>query len=224
MTLDPEQKPLWELLDFEKEEQEYILFDSVTSEFNNIAGFPIEYWTLTYSPSGTDHLYGENQTQGYEGPLYTKLLYEPTSEPELTNMFGITSDDTIEIMQITKTVLKTDTNIEVPKAGDLIKTLWNNKTYEIVEVSSENKIFQGMKMIWDFICRPYRFDYQSDSADEFLFADPDSDEFPDINITTETETPTVSGDTVQEQYGDNEYIKDESSDISNDVDSSIYGY
>lgn len=221
-SLSPTASPQWELLDFEQEEKEYLLFDSITSEYNDIAGFPIEFWSLIPSGGTLDDIYGENTNQDWTGPFYTKLLYEPSSEPELINMFGISSDDMIEIMQLTKSVFTRDTGFEKPLVGSLIKTMWNNKTYEIVELSSENKIFQGMKMIWDIICRPYRYSYESDSADEFLFNDPDESEFPDINVTTETETYETSGDVVQERYGDNEEIEDEST--TKDVDTSIYGY
>jgi hypothetical protein len=92
-----------------------------------------------------------------------------------------------------------------------------------VYVGSETRIFQGKKYIWDFICKPYRYSYESESSDNFLFNDPDSDDFPDINVTTETESYTTSGDTIKQRYGDNEVIEDESDDVS-DIDTSIYGY
>ena len=224
MTLSPSTSPQWELLDFNQEEQEYILFDSVVSEANDIMGFPIEYWTI--ESSGSDYLYGENPTQEWDGPFYTKLLYEPTSEPDVLNVFGLSSDDTIETMQLTKTVFKRDISSTPPVVGDLIKTLWNNKTYEVAEVSSEATIFQGMKMVWDLICRPFRYNYESDDVDGFLFNDPDSDDFPDINETTTTQTYTTSGDTIQYQYGDNDEIEEESDSIEGyeGLDTIYYGY
>ena len=80
-------------------------------------------------------------------------------------------------------------------------------------------------MIWDLICKPFRYDYQSESADKFLFDLPEEVDFPDINITTETETYSISsspsGDIIQQQYGDNDIIEDEKYYQS---DTSIYGY
>jgi hypothetical protein len=121
-------------------------------------------------------------------------------------------------MSLTKAVFSRDINgIEKPKVGDVIKTLWNNKTYEIVDVGAENKIFQGKKLIWDFICKPFRHSNQSISADNIIFNRPDEDLFPNDNF--EFDTLELSA------IGDNEYIEEESDKIDNNsVDSSYYGY
>lgn len=48
-----------------------------------------------------------------------------------------------------------------PMPGDVIKTLWNNRNYEIVDIGAEESIFQARKLIWEFILRPFRFSEQS---------------------------------------------------------------
>ncbi|MFW6014859.1 MAG: hypothetical protein ACOCRK_00315 [bacterium] len=48
-----------------------------------------------------------------------------------------------------------------------------------------------------------------------LFDDPDTVDFPETNITTESDELS--------SYGDNEIIEEESDEIS-DVDTSFYGY
>ena len=53
-----------------------------------------------------------------------------------------------------------------PMAGDVIKTLWNNRNYEVVDIGAEQSIFMGKKLIWEFILRPYRFSEQSLMAEE----------------------------------------------------------
>ena len=53
-----------------------------------------------------------------------------------------------------------------PMAGDVIKTLWNNRNYEVVDIGAEQAIFQGKKLVWEFILRPYRFSEQSLIAEE----------------------------------------------------------
>lgn len=219
MSLSVSASPVWDLLDYSQETQEYELFVSVTSEMNDIAGFPIEFWSLSPCANNTlDPLYGENPNSQWIGPFTTKLLYEPSEEPEILNMFGFSSDDTITQMSLTKAVFSRDINgIEKPKVGDVIKTLWNNKTYEIVDVGAENKIFQGKKLIWDFICKPFRHSNQSISADNIIFNRPDEDLFPNDNF--EFDTLELSA------IGDNEYIEEESDKIDNNsVDSSYYGY
>lgn len=219
MTLSITAVPEWELLDLNQTEQEYELFDSVISEFNDIGGFPIEYWSLNLSAGNPDTLYGENSISEWNGPYTTKLLYEPTNEIEVLNVFGMTSDDTIEAMQISKSIFSRDvSNTFIPKIGDVIKTLWNNKSYEIADVGSESKIFQGKKMIWEFICRPYRYSSQSESADDILFDTPSEIDFPEINETT-TSKPISS-------YGENDYIEEESEKIESydNLDTTIYGF
>ncbi len=219
MSLSVSAVPEWELLDYDQETREYDLFISVTSEMNDISGFPIEFWSLSPCAENTlDPLYGENPNPQWNGPFRTKLLYEPSEEPEILNMFGFSSDDTITQMSLTKAIFSRDiSNNFIPKVGDVVKTLWNNKTYEIVDVGSENKIFQGKKLIWDFICRPFRHSNQSISADNIIFNEPDIGFFPDENY--EYETLELSA------IGDNDYIEEESDKIDNNsVDSTYYGY
>lgn len=217
MTLDPNFKPQWELLNFEDPIDETLLFDSVISEATDIMGFPIEFYTLIADLEEIDKIYGENPNQSWNGPYRTKLIYEPTNEMEVLNAFGFSSDDAITAMMMAKAVFSRDVSSEfIPKVGDVIKTLWNNKQYEIVDVGAESKIFQGKKMVWDFICRPFRHSNQSTSADRILFDSPFESDFPLINKEYDVKE--------LEELGDNETIEEESNLINNDIDSSLYGY
>lgn len=225
MTLTPSAAPEWVLLDLDQTEQEYELFDSVICERTDIGGFPIQYY-IKLNPENSDYLYGEDTISEYTDPYRTKLLYEPTEEPQILNVFGMTSDDTIQYMQIPKTIFNRDVTVNyekdykvidyTPKVGDCILTLWNDKIYEIAEVGSEQKIFQAKKMIWEFIVKPYRHSEESDSAHDMLFDQPPAKDFPDINITTETD--------VLSAYGENAKIENESDSINTNVDSSVYGF
>lgn len=217
MTLDPNFKPQWELLDFESSVDETLLFDSVISEATDIMGFPIEYRTLLVNREDVDDLYGEDPNIGWSEPYRTKLIYEPSNEMEVLNAFGFSSDDAITAMMMAKAVFSRDVSYDfIPKVGDVIKTLWNNKTYEIVDVGAESKIFQGKKMVWDFICRPFRHGNQSSSADDIIFNAPDDGDFPDINF--EYETRPLSA------YGDNDFIEEESNKIDTSAKTEMYGY
>lgn len=218
MNLDPNFRPQWELLDFDQPEEEYLLFDSIASEFNDVSGFPIEYYVLDAVNGNIDLLYGEDPNMNWVGPFRTKVVYEPSNETEVLNSFGFSSDDVITAMMMTKSVFSRDISYDFsPKVGDVIKTLWNNKQYEIVDVGAESKIFQGKKLVWDFICRPFRHSAQSSSADDILFNTPNNSDFPDINF--EYTTKPLSA------FGDNEYIEEESNKIdNNNVDSTYFGY
>jgi len=226
MALNPENPPLWDLFDDYPDHFEIELFDSVVCEKTDISGFPILYYIkINYEDS--DYLYGEDPTEQFSDGYRTKLMYEPSEEVQVLSVLGMTSDDTLQYTQTPKTIFDRDvrTNFntdsptateEIPKSGDVIKTLWNNKTYEIVEVGAEQNIFQASKLIWEFILRPYRHSEESDSADDVLFYEPDDEDFPDIN--TDTTTDELSA------YGDNKDIRDDADDISPDPDSGVYGY
>ncbi|MFW6014860.1 MAG: hypothetical protein ACOCRK_00320 [bacterium] len=81
-----------------------------------------------------DPLYGEDPNSEYTKAFSTKLVYEPTEETNILDSFGITSDETIQYMQIPKSVFIRDVREEfnnkydkekeiIPKVGDCIKTL-----------------------------------------------------------------------------------------------------
>lgn len=217
MSLDPNESPLWELLDFEDPVDESLLFNSVASEANDIMGFPVEYRVLLIEPNKTDPLYGENPTAQWSNPHRTKIVYEPTLEMETLNAFGFSSEDTITGMMITKSVFSRDVSTSPPKVGDAIKTLWNNKTYEVVDVGAESRMFNGKKLIWDLICRPFRHSSQSASADDIIFDVPNFSDFPESNFEYETLAPSA--------LGDNDFIENESDLIDqNKINSFYYGY
>lgn len=226
MTLNPSAAPDWEILDLDMTEQEYTLFDSVICEKTDIGGFPIMY-NIKLNPEEADELYGEDPNEEFTDGYRTKIIYQPEEEVQILGIFGMTSDETLQYVQIPKTIFIRDVQTPYlvdypseteykPRIGDTVRTLWNNKIYEIAELGSEQNVFQGKKLIWEFILKPYRHSEESDSAEDMLFFDPDDADFPDINITTETKELSA--------FGDNDFITDAASGIALDPDSQIYGY
>jgi len=222
------QGQFWRLLEITDKNPEYELYKSLITEFTDISGFDVLYYKKLPSEV-LDDIYGEDPNAKYTNGYRTKIIYEPTEETNILDSFGITSDETIAYAQVPKTIFTRDVEEEyqenydtteeiIPLVGDCVRTNWNNKIYEIVEVGSEQKIFQGRKLIWEIILRPYRHSEESDSAEEMLFETPDEKDFPEDNLTTETEELS--------SYGDNEEIEDESNKIDNynDIDESYYGY
>lgn len=213
--------PLWKLLQITDDNPEYALFESVVEEFTLISGWPILYYVRKESEN-IDKLYGEDASAEWSEGFDTLLVYEPTEEETMLDSFGISSDDTITHMYIPKMIFTNDienkfneTDDEIlPKVGDCIKTLWNNNIYEIVDVGAEEKIFQGRKMIWEIIAKPFTYAYQSDSAEDIVSHIPDEDEFSDINIDGSMTDPLSA-------YDDADNIEDEA---WNNPDSSVYGY
>lgn len=164
--------PLWQLYDVTDNNPEFCLYDSVVSEFTDIAGFPVMYYR---AKSNMDRLFGEDSNQDYHNPVRTKLIYEPSEEPNIIDGLGIRSDETLQYASIPKSLYIRDIALGditlQPMAGDVIKTLWNNRNYEIVDIGAEQNIFMAKKLIWEFILRPYRFSEQSLMAQQIHRSD-----------------------------------------------------
>ena len=201
--------PTWEIYDISDENQEHDLFDSVIVEFNDIAGFKINYYILnpyiTYDP-----LYGESTERNYLGPYETKVVYDVTEEVTMTNTFGIVSEEMIQWAEMPKTTFSRDVSAGYnPKPGDVLVTPWNTRAYAVVDVSEEAKIFQLKKMIWGFVLKPFRFSASDeDGLSDAILSD-------DID---ETLTDPLTA------YGDNVWIEDEADSIATVSDSDVYGY
>ena len=165
------------------------------------------------------------------------MIYEPTEEPTLTTGFGIYSEEVISFASLPKLTLTRDVSAGYhPKPGDAIVTIWNDRAYEVADVTEEEKIFQLKKMIWGLVLRPYRFSEESESAERISRfnrppspqLDTDRDKVDGENtIIPVRETGTLT--TPLTAYGDNEEIENESDDIFDydkniDIDSTIYGF
>jgi hypothetical protein len=116
----------------------------------------------------------------------------------------------------------------VPKAGDVVKVLFNDRKYEITDVGSTGTIFNAKKFVWEFILRPFRFSEQSQEHREFY-----SDRFDDP-FETIVDHP-VSGTVPQknefvDRFAGNDAIEAESDeiddyrDVINDPDKGAFGY
>lgn len=241
--LDVRNKPEWEILDLKDETDnfEHELFESIGAEFVDVAGFPIEFYLM--KPGETlDKLYGEDPLLEFEGPFKTKIAYDPVNEETMIDMFGFSSDDNIQYAEMPKIIferdimLQTDTTIDIeylrddraPIPGDVIKTLWDGKIWELVNVSSGEKIFHGKKLVWSFTMKPYRHGNESESAETMVFSTLELDEFPPVNSTTEHITN-------EEYLEENNDVTDELADeidnylgnekfMDDDIDTSAYGY
>jgi len=188
--------PEWELYHINGN-PEHDLQDSVVVEYNDIAGIKIEYYIRDESIE-MDQLYGESVNTGYIGPYNTKIIYEVTEEPTVTDTFGITSVDVIQYGWIPITTFSRDVSASYdPKPGDVLRTIWNERSYEIVDVGKEGAIFQLNKNVYEFILKPYRFSDQSESAADVSF---------DVDGDTYTEPLTAYG-------GENAYITEQSDSI-----------
>ena len=211
-------RPKWSLHQL-TDNVEHDLFESVIVEFTDISGIECLYY-IRDEGLKKDYFYGESDRTRYLLPAKsTRLIYEPTEEPTITTGFGINSEESISFASIPKLTLSRDVSAGYhPKPGDALITIWNNRAYEIADVSEEEKIFQLKKMIWGFVLKPYRFSEESDSAREISRFNRE----PTPQLRDTLTTPLTA-------YGNNEELEEESDEIfdydkSLDIDSKIYGY
>jgi|GEM_PF-2201341 hypothetical protein len=193
---------------------EHELWDEYIVEFVDISGVEIEYYVVNYADVDKDDLYGEPKYQNiaYSGPYKSSMVYEVTDEPSMITSFGLNSEEMVMFGFIPiKMFIRDISETFQPKTGDVIKTLWNTRTYEIVTVKKEVSIFQVSKNVYSFIMKPFRFSEESESARDISSK-------PTLSLSI-----SPSG---IESFGDNEFIEEKSNEIDNysDVDTKIYGY
>lgn len=211
-------KPNWALHDLYNN-IEHDLFESYIVEFTDIAGIEVDYYIRNEDAIDSDRLYGEPLYQNilYNPARRTKVLYETTEEPTITGPFGIVSEDQIQYAFQPKFTFSRDVSGSghLPKPGDVIKTVWNDRAYEVVDVGEEAHIFQLNKLVYEYILRPYRFSEQSSQAKAIGIFNVD----PSPELDSTLITPLSA-------YGDNKFIEEESDsiDLYDDVDTGIYGY
>ena len=201
-------KPTWSLYDGQTTIEQDLFVSSIV-EFTDISGILCNYYVRNTDSITMDTLYGESTNTEYKWKSSTKIIYEVTEEASITNSFGIVSEDVIQYAMIPVFTFSRDiSGATEPKPGDVLTTTWNERSYEVVDVGQEAKIFQLGKFIWELILKPYRFSEQSESAKTPLSIAADS-------LLTDPITT----------YGDNTFIEEQSDliDDLSDVDTNIYG-
>lgn len=241
-ALDCHNIPAWDMYDTMPCNPEHALFASAICEYTDIAGFPIEIKVLLNNKD--DRLWGEDPNVNLSDPKITKAVFEPSEETSILNMWGIVADDTMQYIIIPKSTYTRDMSSLYastpelsgrpvqPMVGDVIKTIFNNRNYEITDVGSEQAIFQGVKFAWELIVKPFRYSEQSDEHRETHMGVYDD---PFASITTDTLTSNPCGlsadqnNYATESYGDNSFVETESEQIddyrdTNDPDKASFGF
>ena len=226
-------KPKWQLHDLNAN-PEHDFYESTIVEFTDIAGIEVDYYIRNETGiTEIDDIYGEPRYQNtfWNPPRRTKVLYDTTEEPTLTDVFGIVSEDQIQYAFQPKFTFSRDVSATVPpNVGDVIRTVWNDRAYEVVDVGEEAHIFQLNKLVWEYILKPFRFSEQSDSARNITRPlSPPTEDYDDTETTPLTAAYAHSEDSTPgtgNTETENETIEKESNEIDNygDVDTSIYGF
>jgi hypothetical protein len=225
----------WNLYNIENN-PEHALYDSVIMEYNDITGFPVEYRKLI---ANHDELFGEDPNSALSAAISTKMTFEPVDETSILDMFGITSDETMSVVNIPISTFTRDVSggyaelgydLVVPMPGDVIKTLFNNRNYEIVNISKEGVIHQAKKFVYTLILKPFRYSAQSEQYTDVFSGMPDDPFDTILDVESVTDSPSGASvplvNTLSNDYSDNEWIEEESDSVDDysDVDKSVFGY
>jgi hypothetical protein len=201
----------WTVLDVDDEYvNEQNLFDSTIVEANDIFGLPIEYYVLNFDIEKTDKIYGEDSNDQYTGPYSTKIWHRPHDETHLVDMFGIINSEVLESLNIPKFTWERDVSDDfIPKAGDVMKFLYNGIYYEVTHAHEEESIFLTKKLSYNISAKLYR----TTNADAEPGGTP-----PNVELDQDTEAFPLSafGDNVEIEIEANEI--DDLSDLPNFLD------
>jgi hypothetical protein len=219
-VLDTNVVPAWDMYDTQPCNPEHAYFESTIVEYNDISGFAVEIKILL---TNDERLWGEDPNANLSDPAITKVSYEPSEETSILNMWGIVADDTLQYIVIPKATWARDvghlysTTPELsgkpvqPQVGDVIKTLFNDRNYEITDVGSETAIFNAKKFVWELIVKPYRFAEESDEHRETHMGVYDD---PFETLTTDPTGGVVpQNNYAKEVYGDNDFVEEKSEEI-----------
>ena len=229
-------KPNWSMYD--QESCEHNLYKSTLCEITDISGFAIEYYVLNPKQ---DYLWGEDPNSNLSYPSLTKCIYAPETETTILEVFGLTFDDNLQYMTLPKALFARDLNMVFmdtlgpsafvqPRMGDVVRTLWNDRHYEISAIDEEQDIFMAKKFTWNLVLRPYRFSEQSSTHREVHTGLPD-DPFASI-VSGGYEQPILGEEDeliehtyFEKMFGDNNNIENESEEIHQhrDPDESAFG-
>ncbi len=147
-----------------------LLYDSIITECYNKFGVPMIYYSIDYDVE-YDKLFGEDMDRLIERKFHCMGFYELQEEIELFTRFGIEGIDNFHIyiskkhFEVASTYSIASYNITgdttgisayptiVPKRGDIMKSLYNNRWYEIVNIQAEQEQFLQNKHSWDLIVK-----------------------------------------------------------------------
>jgi len=200
-------RPKWNLHDI-NDNIEWDLFEGYIVEYNDISGIEIEYYIRDESVE-QDFLYGESENIRYLAAKTTKAFNEMFDEPIVTTGWGQYSEEGVVYLSMPKFTFTRDVSAGYyPKIGDVVKFVYNSRSYEVAMVHNEEKVFQLSKLVYSFMLKPYRYSEESESKKQ---------------ISSDLDSTLVSPITA---HGDNKNIEEESDNIYDydDVDSSIYGF
>jgi len=182
--------------DFDREKNEYFqfqssaydnerqLYDSMLAECYNIHGVEMVYYILTFDTS-YNKIWGEDNDRRYERCFAFMSLLELPKEDNNTTPFGLEPFDLVQVnvskkhfenasLRDSNGYLQPQLSAYKPKVGDIIKSVYANYYYEIVDLTHEDTMFLQHKHSWTFLVKPYKNEHYDIKTSELPFQQPDS--------------------------------------------------
>jgi hypothetical protein len=153
-------------------ENEKNLYDLLLTESYNKFGVRGQYYITTYD-TNYDKIYGEDGNRRFTRKFDIMTYYELPKELELWSKFGIEGLDNFKMYmsKLHYRAARTNGNYsyDVPRIGDVINIVYNNRYYEIIDISEEEEIFLQRKHSWTLTVQVFKDDHMS--LDNSLSAD-----------------------------------------------------
>jgi hypothetical protein len=145
------------------------LYDSVITEAYNKFGVPMVYYVVDYDKN-YDKIFGEDMDRVIERKFNCMAYYELQEEIEMFTKWGIEGIDNFHLY-ISKSHLEIASTYNIdgtmsgstsgegtypsytPKRGDIIRSVYNDRWYEIVNIQQEQEQFLQTKHSWDLIVK-----------------------------------------------------------------------
>ena len=142
------------------------LFDLLITEAYNKHGVSMIYYPISFDVN-YDKLYGEDLDRKIIRKFNLMVFYTLPRVEKLWSKFGIEGMDNFSMFcskkhfqvasQYDYTQTSASFGVYVPKIGDIIRALYNNYYYEIVDIKEESgQYLQSPQHMWEFLVKPYR--------------------------------------------------------------------
>jgi hypothetical protein len=130
----------------------------VNMEAWNMFGVELTFYKATYD-ANYDRIWGEDGDRIVTNSWNVMSYFQLPKENKIWSKFGIEGVNDFS-MYISKLHFKGETDNYIPKIGDLVLSIYNNKLYEITEVKEEAPMFMLSKQYaWELIVRKAKIEH-----------------------------------------------------------------
>jgi hypothetical protein len=143
-------------------ENERNLYDLLLTEGYNKNGVRGSYYLTTFD-TNYDKIFGEDGNRRFTRKFDVMFYYELPKELELWSKIGIEGLDNFKMWLSKKhyraACVNGNNSYIVPRVGDVINIVYNNRFYEIIDVGEEEEQFLQKKHSWELTVHVFKEDH-----------------------------------------------------------------